>query len=981
MRSSSSWRKVVDDPTVDIFGNKKRGGGGDPLKNERGHVIANASSATRFQEYQKSLATATPSTAANHLLSSVDVGLKPPSTTTDRIKTADELFREDLYRQIEEQKRAKYAAKLKEMEAERAEQERVKREIAALRQKHSSEIEIEKTEQGDGAGFMRFSHSHSHIPPSTQPQRDRKATVTTAPPIQQPPKVDPPRIQPLPSFGEVRGMNKENVSISRLTQLVQAMKPITPNTANLDIPAATTPSMMPMVQQQPISNQRDSRSMDLLQRQVVEQELELKRLRLQMLEQQNDQKTTLQYLLKLQTDFTEKLQQNHHQNASNIRRPLSAISRVSPSSELAELTRLRHIQSLVERPKEHIVHGVPAGISRVDSPLQSYDGGQRAISPPNTDIGASIISQSALHALRQPISSYFPERPVAMESRVQTPSHLIQQQHQLHEQRTPIPSPPKQAIYGMATQSQRDPVQQSSPPIQSKYIQHQQCVDADTTNRHRHSGHSAPSSGIPSQDPSPRRPVRSQHPEIRAIHAQNACARPRDPHSGGRSTPNTRTPSGYSSPVQYEVPQNATSQPLPVGTQHTFPVHIAQQPQRVKYRAAVPKDSRPNVHDFSEQKEESILMVDAESEPQNPSPSHALLRNESAFIVCSDIESEEEMADAVISAKRAPGMQGMEEMECLDDRALSSSTQFELSSRPTTAVPMDVIRQFGDRIAASSQNRKSLDENQANAMNGDESAISNLVNLSCSTFTVPDDIVEDDPFRVHVVVEDSMQCVTPPMDSNAVNDSILTVHEVDSDPDRPEMPSLERDENGEQRESVGDRDGEEDRSGDRNEEDWKRISKVDRDNVASLRSAFAEMSRSQELGNEDMSSVAERGGDGTSENKEMAQSGPLQKEVEEFSVSHTECKEEDEESEVEYEEDFEEEPEVDQMDERRGDSKTRAVFRLPELDSSINNFQSKVYSVYSSFDDTLMTHSVASSSDLSQGSPQQFRTACKTICE
>merc|ERR1712066_754897 len=80
--------------------------------------------------------------------------------------------------------------------------------------------------------------------------------------------------------------------------------------------------------------------------------------------------------------------------------------------------------------------------------------------------------------------------------------------------------------------------------------------------------------------------------------------------------------------------------------------------------------------------------------------------------------------------------------------------------------------------------------------------------------------------------------------------------------------------------------------------------------------------------------------------------------MEEFVVQHAECKEQDEESEVEYEEDFEEE----ESDLKKG--KGHGIIRIPELDSSINNFQSKIYSVYSSFDDTMMTTSVASSSDL-----------------
>ena len=58
---------------------------------------------------------------------------------------------------------------------------------------------------------------------------------------------------------------------------------------------------------------------------ISEQELELKRLKLQMMEQQNDQKTTLQYLLKLQTDFTQQIYHKNQNTNTSIRRPLSGL--------------------------------------------------------------------------------------------------------------------------------------------------------------------------------------------------------------------------------------------------------------------------------------------------------------------------------------------------------------------------------------------------------------------------------------------------------------------------------------------------------------------------------------------------------------------------------------------------------------------------------------------------------------------------------
>ena len=43
MRPSSLWRKRHEDRSVDIFGNKRRGGGGDPVRRNGGHIVSNLS--------------------------------------------------------------------------------------------------------------------------------------------------------------------------------------------------------------------------------------------------------------------------------------------------------------------------------------------------------------------------------------------------------------------------------------------------------------------------------------------------------------------------------------------------------------------------------------------------------------------------------------------------------------------------------------------------------------------------------------------------------------------------------------------------------------------------------------------------------------------------------------------------------------------------------------------------------------------------
>merc|ERR1712129_188400 len=101
----------------------------------------------------------------------------------------------------------------------------------------------------------------------------------------------------------------------------------------------------------------------------------------------------------------------------------------------------------------------------------------------------------------------------------------------------------------------------------------------------------------------------------------------------------------------------------------------------------------------------------------------------------------------------------------------------------------------------------------------------------------------------------------------------------------------------------------------------------------------------------------------------------------------------DEES--EYVDDFDAEIEISEMENiehdlqqkvddkkeenQQKESGDREQVRIPDLNASMNNFQSKIYSVYSSFDDTLMTTSVASTSDFSHKSPQRKR--CESIIE
>jgi len=907
----------VDDPSVDIFGNKKRGGGGDPIKNG-GVIVPNASAVHRYQAFQDNLVKS--SSAATAPLNTSNEPTNTTPMARPREKTADELFREDLYRQIEEQKKAKYMAKLKEMEADRMEQERVKREIAALREKHAAEI---KSEHPDG-GFVRFSNSHSHIPPP--PHHDPVSSVAVEA-AAAPKPAAPSFPSKLPTFGLPKEAEKENVTLSRLSELVQAMKPMAPSPIpSVSVPSAVAPA--------PVTKNRDSRSMELLERQVIEQELELKRLRLQMLEQQNDQKTTLQYLLRLQTDFTEKIQQSNHQNVVNIRRPLSAvtalsnITRAPPTPEISEAALLRQIQNHRDFR--------PAAVSRSESPLHSFDAGHpisRVVSPPNQEVRASIISQSALNQIRQPLSSYFPPRPVDGDHAVAVPSAAS-------EPDRGTPSPPKPPRHALPPQR----VQPRSPAIRSKYIQDRQLM----AHQPRPRQHTAPQSLIPSQDSSPARSVvvgqqsHSAHAERPGIASkpQMTPRRPQQPTHcapSALSAPRTRSSSAYPSPMHF-VSHSPFPQQLP-SPQQPFRVHLAQRPQVRSQYVSPPKRAE------SDQKEESFLMVDSEPPPPK-SGGPKLLRNESAFLLCSDDE-DTAAVDAV------DGLRG-------DGQALRSSTQFELSSRPTTAIPIDAIREFGDRIAERPRPRSM----------GKELDAVRCSNASYSSFIAPEHEAadDDDPFAVHIVGDDSMQCLTPPMDPNAVNDSVLTVNEVASDGD-DEIEDIE--ELKVSQEIVLSAENEAQR-----DEEWKRMTESDRDDVAILRDAFAEIAKDDEC---PITVLEEESSSRDAVEENLPTATPSKKSAL-FVAKRVERKEQDEDSEVDYEEDFEE-PDEAEMGIAGGEP---AVFRVPALDSSINNFQSKVYSVYSSFDDTLMTHSVASSSDLGHHyieCARHSKAACKTIAE
>eukprot|EP01084_Bolivina_argentea_P215949 366751_1 len=158
---------------------------------------------------------------------------------------------------------------MKEIEQEKYFQAIYEKELEDLHSKHAN-----KMNNGSDAGFLRYKNSHSHIPPLNN------------------------------------STNNEMLEEIKQTEPQIDYKHINDNTFDNN------------------NNQIKCLQIQLLkerlawQRKMYEQELELQNLKLQMLQQQNDQKTTLKYLLKLQTDFTQQIANHNQDNNINIRKPL-----------------------------------------------------------------------------------------------------------------------------------------------------------------------------------------------------------------------------------------------------------------------------------------------------------------------------------------------------------------------------------------------------------------------------------------------------------------------------------------------------------------------------------------------------------------------------------------------------------------------------------------------------------------------------------
>eukprot|EP01083_Nonionella_stella_P004573 13261_1 len=368
MRPSSTWRKQSDDTGVDIFGNKKRGGGGDPIRTNAGSIVSNLSqykvlqpkthSPSRIPINTLQLSSANDPSDAHippHLRTSVHFNDPPKDTKRDAFKQSNELFRQQLDLQIAEQKQLKHAHKMNEMEQEKLAQDKLQRELEQLRLKHKNEI---NKESNANAGFLRYKNSHSHIPLPTIQKRHQS---------------------PLQVRDDMKQTDIDDIHGPRVV--------FTSN--NTDVIQHAIPST---------TNNIKSMEMRLLEeklawkQKISQQELELKQLKLQMLQQQHDQKTTLQYLLKLQTDFTEQIYSANQNTKRNIKRPLSGIPQ--PVSVQSSITYAPVTPQVLQVQSNHTpTHGItyPHGY-----PMPSKEVVQMSVSP---------IKQNCIQ------SSYFPMQP------------------------------------------------------------------------------------------------------------------------------------------------------------------------------------------------------------------------------------------------------------------------------------------------------------------------------------------------------------------------------------------------------------------------------------------------------------------------------------------------------------------------------------------------------------------------------------------
>jgi len=789
MKPSSNWRRR-NDGALDIFGNRKRGGCGEPVRKK-----INVSQSQNLCTSVTNRAFLPPhafSGVTPHLRASVDQFV-PPSHAVDNdnnnnkpndpvTDVANKLFREQLDQQIAEHKQLKFLQKMQAMEEEKWLEQKVEKERQELQNKLKASLE-----QESDFGFLRNSnfknsYAHAHVPTpklsvnniGVSDLEERKQTDT-----------------------ETENQMLVNPSVPSISVAVPPL-PL-PSIVSPSVSVATDAKLTPQHLKQ-LQIQLDEEKLAWKQK-LSEQELEIKRLKLQMLEQQNDQKTTLQYLLKIQTDFSQQIYSANQANNLNLRRPLSGIPTALASGGNHEK---------LDTPRHQLQHvNVSQSVSVSPTvPREQY--AQFAAGAQST-----IKLPAVVHAqLPQPLS-HDHKMPLTQNTSYTT-TPVVQKQQQQQQQNT----------FASVT-----------PTLPAK-------LPAIPT---------APNSNYWMMNV-------SQHYE--PVTSQLNTAR------------TSSSPSQYVSPSQFIDDQK----------QESFLLHAEEE-------------------EDDEHEEEVVL---------EEKPLGALLHNESSFLLVTDGEQTEMEQSSTDDDDDDDYDKDEDENKNNICAQLSSSTQFKLSSRPTTAVPIAAF--------AADENETTSEAHVPTTVQSPPTSPGQRSNGSYSSFGDhdiqydADDPIRDDTFTIHVVVDDKHD------NKHA---------DVDTPPDANE--------------SECDREAE-------HEERWKQISDVDRSNVQSVRSALVQMS------------VDENKAKAKAEHLQNAQDTGDHSDSELFVVQyeHHESPQDDA-----RHADAVAEPESDRTT-KKTKTTQRDILRLPELDASINNFASKVYDVYSSFDESLMASSVVSTKDLSR---------------
>ena len=283
MRASSLWRTKIDDG-LDIFGNPKRGGGGEPyikptIKRDNNVSIDD-------ENFWKKL-----NDNAGNNVSTIDLieetlGKSINNISVNDRKSKNEIFRMELDKQIEMKKKQKMMEKQREIEYERREEQRILNDLNQIKSQNDINQSI--------VGNQGFKVNNVVMSSNNIGYNNDINNIDYGKDIQNISVVKD-------GSNAVNGNDfdpiKINEFVSNETNDFENNINIDNNNNNNDV------------------NIRDDKFS--LQMKLNAQESEIYRLKCQMIQQSQQQKKTLEQLLQLQTDFTKQIQLNHQNNRLN----------------------------------------------------------------------------------------------------------------------------------------------------------------------------------------------------------------------------------------------------------------------------------------------------------------------------------------------------------------------------------------------------------------------------------------------------------------------------------------------------------------------------------------------------------------------------------------------------------------------------------------------------------------------------------------